>query len=293
MRFKAILKFVGSLVCQQRILMGLTDVKMAKRIKFPFSYSLQVGALSILRTIVGYSPWYKLVLPYGIKCLYNASGGISGSIDDILFKREYFLLDLYKPRERDVVVDVGAYVGLYSILSSKIVGNDGFVIAIEPEPHTFRLLVENLKLNNLDNLLPLNFALSDQEGEIEFYVPKITSGSSFNLAHLKTQKIKDYATTRVKAKTIDFMVKNSILRYVDIMKVDVEGAELSVLRGARNSLEERLIDRLIVEVHKTVNTPEILIEFLKSYGYIIDAYFDINEYKGMLFSRAPGKAYAC
>jgi len=285
MNFGAVLDFVERLARKHRMLIGLTDLEMTNRIKFSFSYPLQVGALSILRSTVRYSPWYKLVLPYGIKCLYNASEDVSGSIDSILLRKDCFMLDPHRPRERDVVVDVGAYVGLYSILSSMLVGKGGFVIAIEPVPPTFRVLKRNLELNNVKNAVALNLALSGQNGEQDLYVPKVSSaGSSFFLDHLKAQSVKDYGKIRVRFSSFDNLTKKINLKHVDIVKVDVEGAELSVLQGASKSLEKGLIDKLVVEVHKTVNRPEAVADFLRAHGYILDAYFDINGYSGMLYA---------
>jgi FkbM family methyltransferase len=276
----------GSVQSQHEILRNLLDVQMIERIRFSFLYPLQVGALTALRSLTGYSPWIKLDLPYGIKCLYNASNGISGSITSIIFRKDCFLLDYYKPRKGDTIVDVGAYVGLYSILSSNLVGNDGSIYAIEPEPQTFSLLIRNLRLNDLNNVLLLNSALSDKTGEAPFYVPKgSTAGSSFHLQHLKAQKIKDYTEIKVKVQTFDNLLASSNLRHVDIMKVDVEGAELSVLHGADNSLAEGSVAKLVIEVHKTVNKLVALRKFLKARGYVIEGCFDLNEYVAMLYAR--------
>jgi hypothetical protein len=68
------------------------------------------------------------------------------------------------------------------------------------------------------------------------------------------------------------------------MKIDVEGAELSVLRGANDALRNCRVDRLVIEIHKTVNKPQTVTGYLESRGYITDAYIDINENKGMLYA---------
>jgi hypothetical protein len=117
-------------------------------------------------------------------------------------------------------------------------------------------------------------------------VPKgSTAGSSFHLRHLKAQKIKDYTEIKIKVQTFDNLLKSSNLQHVDIMKVDVEGAELSVLQGASNSLMEGSIAKLVVEVHKTVNRPAALRKFLKAHDYVIEGCFDLNEYVTMLYAR--------
>lgn len=247
-------------------------------------FRLQTASIGILNK-VGLNPWFKLYLPYGLKCLYNASEQIDGSISDVFFEKEYYLLDNYEVSKGDIVVDVGAFVGLYSILSAKLAGRNGLVISIEPEPHSFCLLTNNMKLNNLKvNTVQLNMALSDENGKITLYVPKFSSGSTVHLDHLLSQTITEYTKAGVETRTCDYLLKSLKVDHVDIMKIDVEGAEISVLRGASYALKNRFIDKLVIEVHKTINSPEMVMAYLKSKGYITDAYIDINARKGMLYA---------
>jgi FkbM family methyltransferase len=249
-----------------------------------FSFRFQTSLIDIFNK-TGLNPWCKLYLPYGLKCFYNASEQINGSISDVFFEKEYSLFYDYQVARGDFVIDVGAYVGLYSLLSAKLAGTDGLVVSIEPEFHSFALLTNNLKLNNLNrNTLARNLALSDINGRRDFYVPKIASGSTFHLDHLLSQTIRDYAKTSVETQTCDRLLETLKIRHVNIMKIDVEGAELSVLRGANDALRNCRVDRLVIEIHKTVNKPQTVTGYLESRGYITDAYIDINENKGMLYA---------
>ena len=69
-------------------------------------------------------------------------------------EREHF-----NPKEGDIVVDVGAHVGHYTLISSKRVGQNGKVVAIEADPDNFEMLNRNIKLNGLTNVIPLNYAV--------------------------------------------------------------------------------------------------------------------------------------
>ncbi len=250
-----------------------------------FSFRLQTFLTEILSRM-GFNPWCKLRLPYGLACLYNASEQTDGSISDVFFQREYFLLNEYKIAKRNVVIDVGAYVGLYSILSAKLAGNDGFVVSIEPQLHSYCLLKDNIKLNDLDkSTLQLNIGLSDENGNMYLYVPEFASGSTFHLNHLLSQAITRYKKISVQTRTCDYLLEKLKIKHVNIMKIDVEGAELSVLKGASESLKNCCIDKLVIEVHKTINNPRTINDYLKSNGYSIDAYVDINEHKGMFYAR--------
>ena len=69
-------------------------------------------------------------------------------------------------------MDVGAYVGIYSLWSSRLVDEDGMVITFEPSPETYYWLINNIKLNNASNIHPMPYALGDSTGTAELYVPK-------------------------------------------------------------------------------------------------------------------------
>ena len=69
------------------------------------------------------------------------------------------ILEHFTPKEGDIVVDIGAAFGFYTILSSKMIGPKGKVIAIEPQPESFQMLNSNIKLNKLSNVKTLNCAI--------------------------------------------------------------------------------------------------------------------------------------
>jgi hypothetical protein len=96
--------------------------------------------------------------------------------------------------------------------------------------------------------------------------------------------VEEFNKMVVKAITLDKLMEMENLSHVNIVKIDVEGAELLVLRGGQNALKSKRIDKLIVEIHKTINTPKEVMDFLINEGYNINAYFDINEFKGMLYA---------
>ncbi|MEM1510108.1 MAG: FkbM family methyltransferase [Candidatus Bathyarchaeia archaeon] len=210
---------------------------------------------------------------------------------EIYSEREYFLLDSHIPKRGDIIVDCGAYVGLYSIISSKLSGNDGKVVSIEPVPDTFELLKKNIQLNKLKNVRLFNIALADREGEAELFIPKFSAaGSTFFLNHLHVQEVKEYTKVRVRVVSFDEFTRNELkdIDHINIMKIDTEGAELPILHGMQNSLKRKFIDKLIIEIHKAVTSPKQVISFLIDNKYIIDAYFDINDLKGILYASASG-----
>jgi FkbM family methyltransferase len=92
--------------------------------------------------------------------------------DDIL---EYH----FTPKEGDIVIDVGAYIGPYTIIASKRVGENGKVVAIEADPDNFDLLNRNIQLNKLSNVIALNYAVYSKEKKVKLYLPSGGEESSY------------------------------------------------------------------------------------------------------------------
>jgi len=141
------------------------------------------------------------------------------------------------------VVDIGAHIGYYSLLFSRLVGPTGHVIAFEPVPNNFEFLRENLKLNNCINIEPVNRAVLDRHQQIRIKIPEndpLPVGVSFANPDNKGDVI-------VEAISLDDFVLGRTNR-VDFLKVDAEGAEEKVLDGAR-SLIERDHPFMMMEVH--------------------------------------------
>lgn len=125
----------------------------------------------------------------------------------------------------DIVLDIGANVGYYTRIASRMVGGDGAVLAFEPMPAALRVLRMNCA--DLPNAEVFPMALSDREGESVFYVRK--KGDMSSLAADSRAK-----TVRVKTGTVDDVLKNC--PRLDFIKIDVEGFELEVIRGAHRTL---------------------------------------------------------
>ena len=147
-------------------------------------------------------------------------GCISGEQGtDLLFHR---LL-----QKGDVVIDIGANIGYYTRIASKSVGSTGRVFAFEPSPNALSVLKLNTK--DLANVQVFPVALSDTEGEARFYVRK-NGGTSSLAADSSAQEVK------VKMTTLDNLALQ--VEKVDLIKIDVEGFEPDVLRGARTLIQD-------------------------------------------------------
>jgi FkbM family methyltransferase len=135
----------------------------------------------------------------------------------------------------NIFIDIGAHIGEYTLTASKIVGNNGQVHAFEPSPHIFEILKKNVNLNNLSNIFLNQKAVSDQNGDIQFEIHREPSISSVKKLH--QSKNVPLQTISIESMRLDTYWKSVIKGIkVDLIKIDVEGAELLVLSGATELL---------------------------------------------------------
>ena len=175
----------------------------------------------------------------------------------------------YLPKAGDIVVDIGAGVGEETIIFSKLVGNSGKVLAIEAHPKTFLALDYMVKTNGLRNVTCMNIALSDKYGEVEI-------GDSDNSLANTILPSKTKKTYQVKGYTFDEMIRNNGLQRIDLVKMNVEGAEQLIIKGMAEYLP--IVKNIAISCHDFLyerggseffKTREIVVEFLKRNNFIV------------------------
>jgi FkbM family methyltransferase len=157
-------------------------------------------------------------------------------------------------RENETFVDVGANVGSYSLIVSKEYKERAVkVIAIEAHPGNYRALLRNIRCNKFENvIIPINKAVSDHKGIANLYERSLDgsrAGSDVyslfdTLVHPSNTFLPNGKTLQIECDTLD----NILAGYnVDVMKIDIEGAEVLALKGATNTLKN--LRKIIVEIH--------------------------------------------
>jgi FkbM family methyltransferase len=137
-------------------------------------------------------------------------------------------------RPGDCVVDAGASIGLYTKFLSALVGREGLVYSVEPVPETYDVLVTNVRRLGLSNVTPLNYALSDVDGELEMEVPRWWyGGENLYEARVAAQGPAGLRRLAVPSRRLDTLVGD---RPVAFVKCDVEGHELRCLGGAAETI---------------------------------------------------------
>jgi FkbM family methyltransferase len=132
-----------------------------------------------------------------------------------------------------VALDIGANIGMYTILLSRLVGNSGKVYAFEPDPNTFEILKENLRLSKCNNVIVSQIALSNRDTNVILSKPSEEYGDAFNF--IKFVDFKNEST--IKTQTLDNFLEINGVKGVEFIKIDVEGAELLCFLGAQKTLE--------------------------------------------------------
>jgi FkbM family methyltransferase len=176
--------------------------------------------------------------------------------------------ELVKPN--DTVLDIGANIGMFSLLGSRLVGDNGRVIAFEPSRKTFDVLNENLKLNNCKNVETVQLALGDTEGSI--FLGEVEN-DALNFID-KNQK----SGEEVALKLLDNYLKENKIAKIDFIKIDIEGAEYLCFKGATEMLKKHR-PTIIMECnenwcHRFGYSVFELLNFLSQFDYRFENYDD-------------------
>jgi FkbM family methyltransferase len=157
------------------------------------------------------------------------------------------------------VIDVGAHVGYYSLLAARLAGSSGSVVAFEPDPGNCAVLRRILAVNRVSNVTVEQAAVADREGREDF-----TSGTGSGTGHLNGGGTPARSVVQVGTVDLDGYLGSRRIR-PDLIKIDAEGAEVRVLRGASRVLRE---DRplLVLSTHWEQGHMQCL-EILQAHGY--------------------------
>jgi FkbM family methyltransferase len=177
-----------------------------------------------------------------------------------------------------VFLDVGAHVGQYTLAASPLVGKSGGVHCFEPDPETYRWLCLNIQANHLANVVPNQMAVADQSGKKQFFFATSQDIGSNSLS--RPSALHDSGrSTEVRCTTVDQYLLQRNIPHVDVMKIDIEGAELPMLAGATKLLHRE-------------DAPVILVEFeaerQKAFGNSCAALADALTDCGYQLFRAEG-----
>lgn len=166
----------------------------------------------------------------------------------------------------DIILDVGANIGLTSIYAGILTGETGKVFSFEPLPTTFNILLENIHLNKLKNIIALNLALENRTGEAFIYENLHINRGAASLYKNQTNK-----GIPVKVDTLNNFIKSQSIANIDFIKIDIEGSELDMLKGGADFFRKSKKPIICIEYSSEVKSkydPLLIYKILKfDFGY--------------------------
>jgi FkbM family methyltransferase len=188
----------------------------------------------LVRRTLSPSALHTYSLPGGVQFRYPLDSAIGQSLFVGGFENPELAFVLGNLKPGFTFVDLGANAGLFSVIAAKQVGATGLVYSIEPGQREQRLLRQNVELNRLTNVICIDQAVSDSEGEAEFAVSQDGAMNSLAKNSHPGQKIIEWK--KVQLTTLDRLVEQHRIANIDFIKMDVEGAEVNVLAGAGETI---------------------------------------------------------
>lgn len=186
----------------------------------------------------------------------------------------------YKCKKGDIVVDIGAHIGTFTVKAARAVANEGMVIAIEPDMTNLRFLGKNIRENGLRNVLIVQKGVWSTKDRLELSTRRTTGTHSF--LHRKD----DNGFVKVEVDTLDNILGELGVRRVDFTKMDIEGAEIEALKGMKETLRNNDVKLAIAAYHSTEGKEETyrtIAPWLKRDG------FQVTVKRGMVYARKCNK----
>ncbi len=170
----------------------------------------------------------------------------------------------------NIFFDIGANIGLFSLYAANIVGDEGKVHGFEPTPTTFSRLKENVDLNSYTNVISKNIGLSNLNQTLQFHIS--TNGYDAWNSFANLNELVNSETIQIPTITLDQYIVDNQIKHIDLMKIDVEGWELNVLKGATKLLTSSDAPTLLVEFTETNAFAAgyycgELFDYVQSFGY--------------------------
>jgi len=196
-------------------------------------------------------------------------------LDGLLVEKQEQIFYINNINRGDTIFDVGANVGEFTLLFSRFADMNGHVHSFEPTPATFEKLSAIIKNANKTNVKINNLAVSNESGFINFNLYEEEFAALNTMAN---RPLENYGVNVIPPKAIkipctnidDYCIENSI-NVIDLLKIDVEGAELNVLNGAKKMFADKKIKICAFEFGQTIfdmgNTVKQYKDFFEKYGY--------------------------
>lgn len=244
--------------------------KVGKRL-----YGTGIGRFRLVRAV------NKLIIAHvkftyvdGHKMFLHPQDSLCLAINEVY---EPFETELVKKeiKEGDVVLDIGANIGYYTLIFARLVGEKGKVYAFEPDPDNFALLKKNVEINGYRNVVLVQRAVSNKTGKIKLYLAELSGGHRIYDSHDNRKSIE------IESIRLDDYFNNYNGR-IDFIKMDIEGAEGYAIQGMPLLLQKNKKVKIVTEfypaaIKESGLEPEGFPQMFIKRGFKV---YHINEYEG-------------
>ncbi len=240
---------------------------------------------------------YPILAPLFKNQVYTMKSGLASGLkrrggfgflhrDQTLTLEHQFLQDL--DSKGKTVYDIGGHIGLITMFFARKVGETGNIVTFEPNPRNYAAIVDHIKLNNFTNVKVIPMGVGHQKETLEF----IVTGSARGTASVTKQQEYDRQDAQVElieVDSLDNQIADNNLPKPDFVKIDVEGLELSVLKGMSQTISDHKPE-LFVELHGVED--KVVAEFILNSGYNIYQVEDQMDLTKENIDRVRGHLYA-
>ena len=221
----------------------------------------------LLRSCKEFKNWYLYPLIYlniikrgfvtfktnsGLKMKIRVKSTDLMQLTTIWLIREYEVPG-FEIKENDTVIDVGGHIGLFMLFCEQFC-RKGKIYCFEPVLDNYRIFLDNVKLNNLENVFSFNTAVSKQDGNIPLYLNDDASGHSVFL--------KSSNSIQVESITLQKIFDLNNIKKCNLLKLDCEGSEYEIINSLPDSYFS-MIDKMIIEYHFAEKYPKLLADLIK------------------------------
>lgn len=201
---------------------------------------------------------------------------------ELFRERHHGKMPSFLPNKNIVIIDLGANEG-YSVLKAKEIAPNSKIIAVEPNPTAFRLLKKNVESNRLKNVILVNKAVTSRNGRISFEIVKGRTEVGSVEVYKKFRRKDRLKKITVDSIKLEELCKKYKIDKIDLLKIDVEGSEVDILKSSKNILSK--VKKAIIEYHRAQRTRRSVIKIMIKNNFKLLKIDDQKYYGDLYFIR--------
>ena len=218
----------------------------------------------------------------GLTLDYDLNKSEIAILQEIFEERIYS--DYFPFYQKAIVVDIGGHYGYFSLFAHKNLHTDSKIYSFEPSLHNFKCLNENIRVNNINNIISHNLAIGQHDGKSNLNI-------SLNFNHSIIPALHQNNSRDVIIKRLDQVIREHKIDKIDFLKIDCEGSEYDILDSLTSESFEK-INVISLEFHdlkSTIYTADYIISVLNKAGFSIMKFCYSKTYRGLNFGKIVAK----